>query len=336
MRPQQRYDAVVATGGLGSGIFLALEGNATLGREESRAAELLDHRDYCKLHIVCHYLATLLDAGFPVVPAGRVGDDDAGRSVRAELASDGIDMGCVTTSALPTLFSVCFLYPDGDGGNLTTSRSASSAVCGEDVQRAQPVLERYRDRGIAIALPEVPLAARSQLLRQATANGFLRVAAVVSGEAPEVMASGLLNDVDLLAVNIDEARALGGRSSTGSSPADDVSGTVRELAQRNPRMSVVVTAGAGGSWAWDGRALEHTPALDVDVVNTAGAGDAHLAAVVAGLVRGLDLAAANAYAAVVSGLAVTSRHTINPDIDAAAVAEAARRHGRPAPGADNP
>jgi sugar/nucleoside kinase (ribokinase family) len=64
------------------------------------------------------------------------------------------------------------------------------------------------------------------------------------------------------------------------------------------------------------------------VASTAGAGDAHLAAVVVGLVRGLDLAAANAYAAVVSGLAVTSRHTINAGINAASVAEAAERHGR--------
>jgi hypothetical protein len=37
---------------------------------------------------------------------------------------------------------------------------------------------------------------------------------------------------------------------------------------------------------------------------------------------------ANSYAAVVSGLAVTSRHTINPEIDLASVAEAAERHGR--------
>ena len=57
---KRRYDVVVGTGGIGSGIFLALEGNRTLGREESRPAELLDQRDYCKLHIVCHYVQRLL------------------------------------------------------------------------------------------------------------------------------------------------------------------------------------------------------------------------------------------------------------------------------------
>jgi ribokinase len=321
---RQDYDVVVATGGLGSGIFLALDGNATLGREESRAAELLDQRDYCKLHIVCHYIAKLLGAEFPVVPIGRVGHDDAGRLVVADLASVGMDTEYVTDAALPTLFSVCLLYPDGDGGNVTTSRSASSTVSADDIQRAHPIFERYRHRGVALALPEVPLAARMELLRQAAAHGFLRVAALVSGEVAEARGTGLLDDIDLLAVNIDEARALAERPSNGASPADDVNAAVRELARLNPRMSAVVTAGASGSWAWDGQSLEHAPALPVDVVNTAGAGDAHLAAVVVGLVRGLGLAAANAYAAVVSGLAVTSRHTINPDIDASSVAEAAR------------
>jgi ribokinase len=325
---RQDYDVVVATGGLGSGIFFALEGNATLGREESRAAELLDQRDYCKLHIVCHYLAKLLGPGFPVVPIGKVGDDDSGRSVRAELARVGIDTDHVTGSARATLFSVCFLYPDGDGGNLTTSRSASSDVSPADVQRARPVFEKYRDRGVALALPEVPLPARAELLRLGREYGFLRVAGVVTGEVAEARDSGMLADVDLLAVNVDEARALVLDSAPQSSPADDVDAAVRELTQLNPRLSVVVTAGADGSWTWDGQRLEHEPALPVDVVNTAGAGDAHLAAVVVGLVRGLDLAAANSYAAVVSALAVTSRHTINPEIDAASVAEAAERHGR--------
>jgi ribokinase len=323
-----RYDVVVATGGLGTGMFLALNGNATLGREESRSADLLDQRDYCKLHIVCHYVKRLLGDTFAVVPIGKLGDDDAGRSVRTDLASAGLDTSHVGTSAAPTLFSVCFLYPDGDGGNITTSRSASSEVSAADVRRAQPIFRDHPGRGVAVALPEVPLPARVELLRLGGDHGFLRVATVVPGEAGEVRACGLLGAVDLLAVNLEEARALSGRAGVGSDPADDVSRAVRYIAALNPRMWVVVTAGSRGSWAWDGRSLEHAPAGDVEVVNTAGAGDAHLAGVVVGLIRGLDLFAANAYASAVSALAVTSRHTINPDIETATVARAARRSGR--------
>ena len=56
------YQQLIGVGGLGTGIFFALEGNHTLGRNESRPGQLLDVRDYCKLHIVIHYIAKLLGA----------------------------------------------------------------------------------------------------------------------------------------------------------------------------------------------------------------------------------------------------------------------------------
>ena len=312
----RRYDLVVGTGGIGSGIFLALEGNRTLGREESRPADLLDQRDYCKLHIVCHYVRRLLGPDVPVVPIGKVGADDAGRAVLEEMRATGLDTGLVTTSARPTLFAVCFLYPDGDGGNLSTSRSASADVGPADVQRAAAHFAAHPGRGVALALPEVPLEARQALLQLATDHGWLRVAGVVPDELQAVRGSGLLAQVDLLALNIEEAATLGG-TSADQPPAE------------------VVTAGARGSWTWDGRELVHAPAADPGgaVVSTAGAGDAHLSGVVVGLVAGLDLATANAFAAIVSGLKVRSAHTINPDIDPKAVVDTAARRGLALPSA---
>jgi ribokinase len=299
-------------------------GNHTLGREESRTAELLDNRDYCKLHIVCHYLQRLLGPTFPVVPIGKVGADEAGRSVTAELRAVGLDTTYVGVSQRPTLFSVCFLYPDGDGGNLSTSRSASADVSAEDVLQARRVFEAHRGSGVALALPEVPVAARAAMLRLASEHDFFRVAAVVTGEVAEVLASGLLADVDLLSVNLEEAAALGGTSAEVPA-AEVVTAAVQSLRAFNPEMLVVVTAGARGSWAWDGCALSHTPALDVDVVSSAGAGDAHLAALVTATIGGLELAEANAFAGLVSAMSVGSPHTIDPDLDAASVLAAADR-----------
>jgi sugar/nucleoside kinase (ribokinase family) len=220
------------------------------------------------------------------------------------------------------LFSVCFLYPDGDGGNLSSSTSASADVSADDVLRARPIFEAHRGRGVALALPEVPVATRAAMLTLASEHGFFRVAAVVTGEVAEVLESGLLADVDLLSVNLEEAAALGG--TTPEAPAEDVvAAAVQSLRELNAEMLVVVTAGARGSWSWDGCALSHTPALDVDVVSSAGAGDAHLAALVTAMIGGLDLAEANAFAGLVSALSVGSPHTINPDVDASSVLAAA-------------
>ena len=100
---------------------------------------------------------------------------------------------------------------------------------------------------------------------------------------------------------------------------------VQSLRDFNAEMLVVVTAGARGSWTWDGRALSYTPALDVDVVSSAGAGDAHLAGLVTATIGGRQLAEANAFAGLVSAMSVGSPHTINPDVDAVSVLAAADR-----------
>jgi sugar/nucleoside kinase (ribokinase family) len=320
------YDIVVGTGGVGTGIFLALEGNHTLGREESRAAELLDRRDYCKLHIVSHYVQQLMGSDFLVVPIGKVGHDDRGRTVVEEMRQAGMDVSRVTLADRPTLFSVCFLYPDGDGGNLTTNTSASQAVSPGDIRDARAVFAAHRGRGIAVALPEVPLESRGVLLELATEHQFLRAATFVAGEIEGAIASRVLAHVDLLAVNLDEAAMIAGAA---ESEATDVvvKTAIARLEAMHPGIRVVVTAGRKGSWAWDGRALSHAPALDVAPVNTAGAGDAHLAGLLVATARGFDLATANRFASLVSGLNVTSRHTIEPDVTPAGLNVAARAHG---------
>ena len=55
-----KYDYVVGTGGIGSGILFRFSDNITLGRNESRLAELMDVRDFCKLRITLHYVITYL------------------------------------------------------------------------------------------------------------------------------------------------------------------------------------------------------------------------------------------------------------------------------------
>jgi len=80
-----RYRALLGTGGIGSGKFFLLQGNHTLGREESRSGRFLDRQDYCKLHIVCDYVKILLGDDFQTFPIGKVGEDEAGGRGRTDL-----------------------------------------------------------------------------------------------------------------------------------------------------------------------------------------------------------------------------------------------------------
>ena len=52
-----KYNKVLGIGGIGVGMLFHTDINETLGRSESRLVELSEAKDYCKLHIVFHYIA---------------------------------------------------------------------------------------------------------------------------------------------------------------------------------------------------------------------------------------------------------------------------------------
>jgi len=71
------YSRMIGVGGIGTGLFFALQGDHPLGRNESRPARLLNVRDYGKLHIISHYVAVLQGADpggsrFQVIPLANV------------------------------------------------------------------------------------------------------------------------------------------------------------------------------------------------------------------------------------------------------------------------
>ena len=221
-------------------------------REESRSGHFLDRRDYCKLHIVSHYVRRLLGGSFSVIPLGMVGADDVGDRLLAEMAEVGLELRYVgRAEGRRTLYALCLIYPDGSGGNVTENDSACAAVDAGWIARAEPEFARYTGRGIALALPEVPLEARQKLLALGTAHGFLRVASFTSAEIVEL--AGRLEDVDLLALNLDEAAALAGVSAESSEPEPVVRAA---LAKLSPDRWLTVTAGTRGSWCWDGDVVD--------------------------------------------------------------------------------
>ena len=312
---RQRYRALIGTGGIGAGDFFALSGDRTLGREESRAGRFLDRNDYCKLHIITHYVQALMGGGFTTLPIGAVGDDETGRRLVDEMAEAGLDLRHVhVEDGEQTLYSFCFIYPDGSGGNLTVDDSASAKVTPSLVAGAEGDFALFAGDGIALAVPEVPFDARVALLEMGARHGFLRAASFTSEEMTRVRAENVLENVDLLAVNVEEVAAAAGVS------VDRQPGLVAETALEvlrtiQPEIQVSVTAGVHGSWVWDAGNLVHSPAVRVEAESTAGAGDAHLAGILSGLAAGLQLHEAHELGVLTAALAVTSPHTINKAVD---------------------
>jgi len=314
--PASQYQALVGVGGIGSGVFFSLDGDHTLGREESRSGRFLDRRDYCKLHIISHYVQTLLGEDFCTIPIGKLGSDPAGLQLTKEMKAAHLDMRHIQVChGDQTLYSLCLIYPDGSGGNLTVDNSACNKVDADFVHSAETDFARFSGRGIALAAPEAPLAARERLLQLATQYNFYRVASFVSAEMRPAIEMGLLSMVDLLTINLDEAAAAAGIKAESGAPLSVMVGAVHKLHRINPEMVVSITAGRNGSWTWDGKTLHHLAAFPAQIVSTAGAGDAFTAGMIIARVAGLCLSEAQEFAGLVATFSITSPHTIHPQLE---------------------
>ena len=310
-----RFTGIVGTGGIGSGKFFVLNGDHTLGREESRSGHFLNIDDYCKQHIILHYIKVLLGSPFSVIPIGKVGDDDTGQALYNEMMSTGFVMDRIEkVPHISTLFSFCFYYPDGSGGNLTTDNSASSLVDRAIIENAGSDISKLGSKGIIMAAPEVPLRARLALLEAGKKNGLLCTASFTSGEISDAFDSGIFSYVDLLAVNYDEASAIA-NTPVGTETQTLVRAAIKKLQEFNESMMISVTAGKQGSWCWDGQRLNHFPSISTGVVSTAGAGDAFFSGILTGLCLGLHLFDAQQLGSLIAGQAITSPHTIDKGLN---------------------
>jgi sugar/nucleoside kinase (ribokinase family) len=318
---------VIGVGGIGSGLCFEFEDNRDLGRNESRGAKLSDARDYCKLHIVMHYLSSLLhsyshDPKVHFVPVGSVGNDAVGKQLLVEMEAQTLDVSHVQSVAgAPTLFSVCFQYPDKSGGNITASNSAAARLTIDDVGRTRSLFEESNVHTIALAVPEVPLDARQHLMKIASEYGAFRVGSFTASEVESLKESDWSNLLDLVALNEDEASKLVGHELRPSAPDSFLDSCSDALAGSNKQMWIVVTAGKHGAFGYDGAEWIASPAVPTNVVSTAGAGDALLAGTLAALMMGCPFTNKQGSSEIVSALdfgvlfasySATSQHTIHP------------------------
>jgi sugar/nucleoside kinase (ribokinase family) len=335
-----RFSHVIGVGGIGTGTLIELDGDETLGRTESRMGRLLDARDYCKLHIVEHYIAMLL--GTPggsdscrVMAVGNVGRDDAGIALMREMADAGIDSGYIRVEPnCRTLFSVSFLYPDKSGGNITINNSAAGEFDQAQLDQCRTELESAGPRAIALCLPEVPLEARSEFLRIATECGNFRIASFAAREMEAVRSRNLLSRVDLLALNREEAASLGAVTNRVHGKHEVLEKCLQVAQAANPDIVLIVSAGLEGVDVFDQGAISHHAAVPTKVVSSAGAGDALLGGVIAGMVLGMPLVrrthehngqdageSAIDLGLLVAAFSLTSAHTIHPGFTVQALRE---------------
>lgn len=319
----KRIKNIIGTGGIGKGQFFLFHTEKALGRNESRMARLSDARDYCKLHIVFHYLSILLSREVEIVPIGMVGNDASGYELRDMMARAGMNVEWVTMSEnKPTMLSICFQYPDKSGGNITSDNSACMEVDADYIRNAMDQMD-IGERSIAMALPEVSMEARMELLRNAKKKGAYCVASCGAEEVHEFIVEGGPDLCDLIALNQDEAAAFAEVKMV--SGREGVLCAAKRILEQYPHLTLWITCGAEGSLLIkQNRHAYYESLKGIHVENTGGAGDASLAGLISGLCCGMPLFAqmnagdeepAGMLAVRMAGLSVESANSINDKID---------------------
>ena len=233
--------------------------------------------------------------GASVTFLGRVGDDGFGEPLVQALGEKGIDTRLVgRTSGEST--GAAFITVTRDGENaITVAPGANRSLTPEDADAASEAIGKAR---VLAAQMEIPVETVLRAVEVAAEKG---TRAVVNLAPVLEVPRELLEELDPLVVNEQEAAFLLGGGVEGVEAALSA---VQELLSLGPR-SAVITVGAAGAAFADGQGSGHVPAPEVDVVDTTGAGDAFVGALVTRLARGASLEEAVAYAVRAGAAAVT-------------------------------
>jgi sugar/nucleoside kinase (ribokinase family) len=223
--------------------------------------------------------------GLRVALAAAVGPDPAGEFMLSQLAAEGVDTGPVVVRPGQATGMTAVLSRGTDRAILTALGAMPTLTAGdiapELLARARHVhvssyflLERSLGPGLAALLARA---------RSAGATTSLDTNWDPAGGWGGEQLRGVLASTDLLLPNEAEACLISGESA--------VDKAIVALASRGPR--IVVKRGALGSRCFDGTGWwDVQPPAAAQVVDTTGAGDCFNAGVIAGLLSGLNLAAA--------------------------------------------
>ncbi|HZJ47408.1 MAG TPA: ribokinase [Acidimicrobiia bacterium] len=222
--------------------------------------------------------------GGDVAFVGRVGADDAGKTLIEEFLHEGVDTAHLVMDAhAPTGLAVITVDDTGEN-TIVVSSGANGRVSPDDVNGAAALLMAATVTllQLEIPIPTVVAAARSSA-------GIVVLNAAPGADLPDA----LLDAVDVLVVNSGELEAL-----TGSD--DPIS------ARSLPVPVTVVTLGAGGARVIRSDSDMAVASPRVSVVDATGAGDTFCGALAVGLDEGSSLEAAVRRAVVAGALSVTA------------------------------
>jgi pseudouridine kinase len=249
---------------------------------------------------VCENLARL---GVGTALATLVGDDESGRDLVRNLAVAGVDVSLVVTkSGHRTAEYIAVLDADGGLAFGLADMAIFDAFQRADIER---LLADFTSARRVFADCNLPAAVLAELIQHARSASFkLAIDPVSVAKATRLPRD--LAGIDLLVLNRDEAAGMLGDRVEPERAA--------QALRKRGAASVILTDGANGLLAADHASAVHIPAQSVAMKDVTGAGDALIAAVIAGLIAGDTLAEAARIGTHVAAMTVASAATVCDDL----------------------
>lgn len=225
---------------------------------------------------------------------GCVGNDDHGRTMVQRLNDERIDTSNVAIIPdTPTGLAVVAVDAAGQNSIMVVP-GANYETSTEQLDALDAVLNETSTLVVQLELPHALVGKALQLAKK-------RGARTVLNAAPAAEVTQMLGDVDVLIVNEPEAESLAGMPVTSLDTAAEAASKLHTEFD----CAVIVTCGAAGSVTCADGKTTNIPPFPVTAVDTVGAGDAFVGALVVALDEGRELNAAARLASAAGAAAAT-------------------------------
>ena len=227
---------------------------------------------------------------------GRVGDDDFGKRLLSHLLSAKVDTKHVRVDPdASSGMSVAIIDAEGDYGAVIVS-GANLRLSEEDVREALDVIQ---DSSVLVLQNEILDVTNLFAAEFAKAHG---VRVVLNAAPARPLDPKLLENVDILVVNAIEAEMMCGVAVASLAAAAEAAARLSSQVAN----AIVTAGGMGLAVAERGKPPSVEAAHSVSLVDTHGAGDAFIGALVARLVDGSSLLEATRFANAAASLFVST------------------------------
>jgi len=219
----------------------------------------------------------------PVRMLARLSTDVMGRRLRSHLETNGVDLSHSVVATEPSSLAIVALAPDGSADyDFRVDGTADWQWTDDELRGALPGVHALHVGSLALTTPPGGAVLRRLAARarsSATVTFDPNVRRLLMGSPHDVMAvvDEMLPVADVLKASVEDVEWL----APGRAPED----VAAEWMSRGPVLVVLTRGGDGALAAGRSSGAVERPGMPVDVVDTVGAGDSFMGALLAGLRR---------------------------------------------------